>query len=208
MMFGSIPSTCRAITDWPGEQTKFRRSSPFKAPWDRTLQLLKSELGQLSAKAVVLELAFREVDIRADGSGPKARAVARHPGVILSFTGKHGPLRIACDRFVSWQDNLRAIGLGLHDLRRLDRYGIVRRGEQYSGWRQIPAAAGNGVLSREEAARVLADLSSFSVSWILAGEGWRDAYRQAALRTHPDHGGRNEDFLRVQSARGAFGGKP
>lgn len=40
---------------------------------------------------------------------------------------------------VDWQINLRAIALGLEALRKLDRYGITSRGEQYTGWRAIEA---------------------------------------------------------------------
>jgi hypothetical protein len=36
----------------------------------------------------------------------------------------------------TWQDNLRAVALGLEALRRVERYGIAQRGEQYAGWRR------------------------------------------------------------------------
>ncbi len=36
-----------------------------------------------------------------------------------------------------WQANVRAVALGLGHLRTLTRYGIVRNGQQYAGWKQI-----------------------------------------------------------------------
>src|SRR5947208_1880483 len=82
------------------------------------------------------QFAVTESDIRLDGR-PRARAVASHPGVVLAFDSRHGPLKYAVDTFDRWQDNLRAIALGLEHLRAVDRYGVTRRGEQYTGWRQI-----------------------------------------------------------------------
>lgn len=45
--------------------------------------------------------------------------------------------QFAVDQFPTWQDNLRAIALGLDALRRVQRYGIVKEDEQYTGWKQL-----------------------------------------------------------------------
>lgn len=87
------------------------------------------------------------------------------------------------DAFPHWQDNVRAIALGLEALRKVDRYGIGKRGEQYVGWRALPAGdAGEVDRGRdliEEAGGV-----------------------RAALKCHhPDHGGDPADFSAVQAAR-------
>src|SRR5690606_24676973 len=69
------------------------------------------------------------------------QAKAAHPGVILSFDSKVGHLSYPCDTFTSWQDNLRAVALALEALRKLDRYGVTKRGEQYRGFLAIEATA-------------------------------------------------------------------
>lgn len=46
-------------------------------------------------------------------------------------------IQLACDRFLSWEDNLRAITKTLESLRAVDRYEVVEGGEQYAGFRQI-----------------------------------------------------------------------
>jgi hypothetical protein len=46
----------------------------------------------------VIELALDEGDIRLDGL-PRAHARPRHPGVIVSFDSKHGPLGYGTDAF-------------------------------------------------------------------------------------------------------------
>ena len=102
--------TLRPIDHWPGKLRFRRERSPFSAPMKDTLAKIKRELSALSAQAIVLEISLRTQDFRLDGL-PRAGAIATHPGVILSFRSKYGPLRFAFDRFDKWTENLRAIGL-------------------------------------------------------------------------------------------------
>lgn len=175
----------RPIDAWPGPMTAERRPSAFSAPYRDTLQLLDRELAAIGAEEVVLQLALREDQIRVDGR-PKANAATpAHPGVILAFDSPYGPLKYATDVFTRYEDNLRAIALGLESLRRVDRYGITKRGEQYSGWRQLGAGDGD------------ADLLQRGRELIVEHGG-----ATAALNaTHPDHGGDREDFEAVQAVR-------
>jgi len=136
----------RPIQKWPGELTKSRRSSPFRAGYRDTLDLLERELNQLHARNVVVQLAVRESEIALDGN-LKAYAKPQYPGVILSFEvfkasgkrneqgqrlGKYEPFSFPCDSFTDWRDNLRAIALGLEALRKIDRYGVTRSGDRKS----------------------------------------------------------------------------
>lgn len=45
--------------------------------------------------------------------------------------------QFACDRFLRWEDNLRAITKTLDALRAVDRYDVVQGGEQYAGFKQL-----------------------------------------------------------------------
>lgn len=197
----------RPIDQWPGELERGRRRSPFSAGWTQTRAQLHRELRELSAKNVVLQIAITEADLRIDGT-PRARAVASHPGVILAFDSRFGPLKYATDRFDSWQDNVRAIALGLEALRRVDRYGITKRGEQYTGWKAI--GTGSSSLSRVEALRAIAELAyePETVPVALERMGDRDgpevlrtAIRRAAKRAHPDAGGTPEQWATYTRAR-------
>jgi hypothetical protein len=172
----------RPIQHWPTEFSRTRNlSNPFRAGWSDTLTRLEAELAKLGAHDVVIEIALDESEIRMDG-WPRANARPRHPGAIVSFDSKHGPLRYGTDAFPDWQANIRAIALGLEALRKVDRYGIGKRGEQYAGWKQI----GAGLAER---GRELID---------------EHGSESAALKaTHPDHGGNREDFEAVVAARSA-----
>ena len=173
---------CRPITLWPPEFSRTRTSDQFSAGWLDTLDLLQRELGKLDAANVVIELALDESEIRLDG-WPRANARPTHPGVIVSFDSRHGPLRYGTDAFPRWQSNVRAIALGLEALRKVDRYGIGRRGEQYVGWKALGTGGGQVERGRQ-----------------LIGE--HGGVTAALKATHPDHGGDREDFEAVQAARG------
>lgn len=175
----------RPLTTWPGRKMtphSERRRSPFSAAFGDTTILLRRELDHLGAHQAVLELAIGEGDIRLDGL-PRASARAAHPGVVLSFESRHGPLRYAVDRFVAWQDNLRAIALGLESLRRVDRYGMSSSGEQYRGWLALEAGT--------------SDLVTWGRTLITHHGG----VAAALMATHPDRGGDPDDFAAVQAAR-------
>lgn len=165
-------------------------SSPFSASWSVTVHDLARELGHLNPRRAVLELAMREQDFRIDGL-PRANARATHPGVVLSLIGsKHGDLRYPAHTFHDWQSNVRAIALALEALRKVDRYGVTKLGQQYAGWRALPASTSeSGAL--EYGRRIIA----------------RHGSVRAALRaTHPDtreEGYSDASFAAVQAARDA-----
>lgn len=185
------------LTEWPAAATpaaqrKSRYS--FRARWDSTLELLEIELGHLKATDVIISAALRPEDIRIDGWPRSNAAEPRHPGVILSFASKHGPLRYLTDRYDGWKANVRAIALGLEALRAVDRYGITERGEQYVGWKAIPPTTGHG--------------RQYSLDFLrgFTGRGLDDdtppasMYKQALIKAHPDHGGSRELLEQVQDA--------
>jgi hypothetical protein len=117
----------------------------------------------LGARNTVLQVAMTESDFRNDGY-PRANAKATHPGVILSFDTRHGSLSFPCDRFTTWQDNLRAIALAMEALRKVDRYGVTRNGEQYTGWRAIGSGSATqnptAIPSHDQALLTIARLSA------------------------------------------------
>lgn len=205
---------------WDGPVTPAheRRSRwTFKAPWSDTLALLRQELSHLDATGRILEADFRERDLRLDGM-PRADArQPAHPGIRLFFDSKYGPLVYATDKHEFWQHNVRAIALGLESLRAVDRYGVTRRGEQYKGWNALPSGieVPSSPLTVDEAARFVAEHGAPSLismgGWLLLKERshaseLRRAYQAAARKLHPDTGGREKDFKRLQDAMRLLGG--
>lgn len=193
----------RPIDKWPGARTDYPQRSRFKASYSATLRLLDRELAHLDAERVVIQLALEERDIRQDGL-PRANARPSHQGVILAFDSKHGPLKYPCDTFDDWQDNLRGIALALEHLRAVDRYGVTRRGEQYTGWKALPGPGGSTETMDVHAAADLIARASGVVqphSILTDPDGFQAAYRRAARELHPDGNGTVEAFQRLQVAR-------
>jgi hypothetical protein len=199
--------TCRPIDQWPSDFTKRRVPAPFRASWSTTISGLARELRHLEAKNPVLMVELRERDIRLDGM-PRSGARPDHPGVILAFDSKHGPLKYPCDTYTDWQDNLRAIVLAMDALRRVDRYGVTSRGEQYTGWKALPAGRGDASsgMTTTAAAEILMRAGGLSPGggahdrawWANFGAG---VVRSARAATHPDrHNGDTAQWHLVDNA--------
>lgn len=203
----------RPLDQWPRERRRRHDRSRFDSPWTSTVDLLGRELRHLSARNAAILVDCAPSDIRVDGTMPKANARVGYPGVVVAFDSIHGPLKYVADAFDRWQDNVRAIALGLEALRKVDRYGITSRGEQYTGWAQLPSGiqAPATRMTAEEAASFIADHGG------IGPEGYgmvlddRDVcsrwYRIAAKRLHPDAGGDAAEFQRLQAAYDVVNGK-
>lgn len=186
--------TVRPISDRSAFEGK-RQSSPFQSSWSSTEELLLREVRALAGRDLVLELDVRERDLRIDG---RLRADARpsSAAVRVAFESVHGPLAYATDRFPTWQANVRAIALGLEALRKVDRYGITKRGEQYAGWKALPSGSGgtSSHMTREEALGVLGkwgrmryDLPAIPAEHVNTDPGvLASLYREARRGAHPD----------------------
>lgn len=181
--------TLRPLIGWPREFTAKRTRSPFRSDFTDTIDLLKRELFALGPGSKhapsVLQIALTEQDFRRTDGMPRAAALPSHPGVILTIdTATAGTLSYPCDRFQRWQDNLRAIALGLEALRKIHRYGISPGHEQYRGWQAIEAP---------KQKQTLAELVAFLAK--VAGEGGVPEgsvqnvvrlLRAARAQAHPD----------------------
>lgn len=194
----------KPIAKWPNAPTPPEsRRYRFRAQWSQTLDLLEFELGKLRAADITIEAFFHPGEIRNDG-WPKSSARPSHPGVILRFTTAGKQAEFACDRFADWQQNLRAIALGLEKLRLVDDYGIVaEEGQQYTGWLRLPESS--AIDEATELARKLVDLACVGdlPSQILTDKRRFEAVATEALRrNHPDtSNGYVEGFQLALSAR-------
>lgn len=200
------------IREWPGEMTRNRQRANFRRtvpgsyrresmPLSDTLGILDRELRALGGREAELLVAIAPADFRLDGR-PRTNAKQEHPGIILSFESKHGHLSYPCDTFTTWQDNLRAIALALEALRKVDRYGVTKRGEQYRGFLAIEAtAAPAGFATVDDALAFLGTFAGLGLAEmkVIAGAPGR-ALRRAQRDAHPDLGGDAATFQHVSLA--------
>lgn len=189
--------TVRPLTnrhEFPGKHSY----SDFSATWSDTLDVLEREIAALRGREVVIEVDVDERGIRNDGM-LRSDARAKTPAVRIAFESKHGPLQYATDIFIgrtyrsrmeSWQHNVRAIALGLEALRKVDRYGISRSGEQYRGYKALPPGIGLGAthMTQTDAIAVLAAAAGCNVGelWEDRADNLADLHRLARFKAHPD----------------------
>lgn len=183
-----------------------RKRSPFKAAYNATLDLLFREAELLGAGRLVLQVDLQASQIRRDGLPKDGARYGSNPGVIVSFDSRHGALRYATDTYATWQANLRAVALGLEDLRAVDRYGISKRGEQYRGWTAIASATpGRGPFTTADEARQwmrgAAEVEGINrASWTTLD----DLYKKLAVLMHPDMPAGSADRWERLDAAAAF----
>lgn len=185
---------CYPLDRWDGPETERRGNSGYGARWSTTLKDLETEAGKLGADEVLILLDVRRDQLRVDGWPKTGTDVP--PRVAISFASTHGPLRFQCDRWQTWHENVRAIGITLQRLRLIDEGGVARSGEQYRGWAAI--GTGSGATSAEQA---IATLRRHAGPDGADSASWQDLYRLAAHRTHPDRGGNAEAFGEITAAR-------
>ncbi len=185
------------LTSYPQAETDPRRRGVFRVSPGRAIDDLRQELERAGALRATLELDVRDGDIRTDGQ-LRANSRPYSPRVVVSFEHPTaGWLRYPCDTFTDHLDNIRAIALALEALRAVERYGVVRRAEQYAGWKALPATT-TPTLSLEQAAKLLlsyvTDDPSKDGTWVQIVED-QDVYlehrRLARAATHPDRLGGN-----------------
>ena len=181
-----MKATFRPLAAWPYPEQK-HRPALFKVGYARTMQDLEYEIEAVRGSDLIIGVVATERDVRMDGR-LKADAKVNHAGVEVSFQVPDGR-RLTFHTDVhsgyreSWQDNLRAIALGLESLRAVQRYGITTGlGEQYAGFAQLTAGGpdpAKGKLLAERAGGI----------------------RQALMAHHPDRGGDDRDFADVVAYR-------
>lgn len=197
------------IDTWPGTKTDSwkRKASLFKAAYSKTLDLLEGELKKIAAKDILIQTWLQREQIRNDGWPKSNAAKPKEPGVILTFVRAGKTVSMPCDKYRDWEDNLGAIALSLQALRAVDRYGVTQSGEQYRGWESLPPPSTSVEMTDEIAEEIISRWSSVPKEWIRKDPVQAaTAIREAIKRTHPDKGGRAEDFLSVQKAANAMRG--
>lgn len=195
-----------------------REASRFTVGWDAALQLLDRELTALKARDVVFEVDVTDAQIRLDGM-LRSGARVDFPGVRIAFESKHGPLTYATDRFLKpswqrkgmqqhWQHNVYAIAKSLERLRLVDDYGVTKRGEQYTGFKALPAGRSMPAshMTTDQACRILSELSGVTITPGESEQSTRARLREAKAAAHPDrHDGDRTLWDHVEQAARVLG---
>lgn len=209
----------KPIIRWIGAATKHPQSSRFKQTYSNTKKILESELDKLGAVAstIHLEMFIKPEDLRIDGE-LRANVKPYRDGVVLSFSRISSrtfdeqtrqwnnnllSLSYPCDAFDYWRDNLRAVALSLEALRKVARYGVFKYEDMVSRL-ALPSAEGK-ISDRDSALQFIAAHSRRKMEQLTETPFLKSAYLEAAMKLHPDKGGKVDDFHRLQKAKEILG---
>lgn len=119
------------------------------------------------------------------------------PGVAVYWTTKqHGERMLACDRWSSIRENLRAVGVAVHGLRLMERAGATQILERaFQAFGELPPASVDPVRPWWEVLGMPQDVAtSLSLPMIEA------RYRELVTKSHPDKGGSPEALIELNRA--------
>jgi hypothetical protein len=186
---------------WPQgwKRTHARRSAPYKVTMVKAFADLQRTLKLLGAVRGSVVVSSNVPPRNAMGTPCNDGAKLEDPGVAVYWTTQaHGERVVACDRWNTVRDNVRAIGLALEGLRAMERAGatqILDRAFQAFG--ALPAGEGAPVVRPwwEVLGFPKALTGSLSVAVIEA------RYRELATKAHPDKGGSDAAMAELNRAR-------
>jgi hypothetical protein len=131
------------------------------------------------------------VELRRDGIPYSNAKRPTDPGAAVYFKIKEKPQVLACDRWVTVEENLWSIAMHIDAIRAQARWGVGSVEQAFAGYTALPPAG-----------------SSPGTSWwnVLGCahdaplEAVKDAYREAARKAHPDNGGSHDAMVAVNGA--------
>lgn len=179
---------------WPPGQgrTDRRHKAPFHAGETTILKDMQRAIDKLQLEDVQITTDRR---VRLDGGISLSTDQAlQDPGIALYFKRKGEDVIMAFDKFNDFWGNLRAIGLYLEYMARLESYEMGEITDRaFTGFRALPASVQTPLPHRDW--------------WIVLGVRQDDnahaikaAYRELLKVTHPDAGGTQAELDEVQRA--------
>lgn len=187
----------QSIDQFPQERTETPRRARFGSTWTQTERLLIDEASKLDDDGywsdVIIALDADTTEFRADGAGLLASAKLRSQAVVVYVDD--ASVSFPCDTFDHWRDNVRAVALTMERLRAIERYGVAKGGQQYTGWKALPATA---MPAATDPIAILCDVLGWTPEAVRAD--LKRAIAKARISTHPDTGTLKHMWSDVQAA--------
>ena len=118
-------------------------------------------------------------------------------GVVVYFTKDGEQMAAACDRWDNPRDNAQDLYHYLHETRMQEQRGTVTAESEYQKLR-LPSGDGDAVVAKAPAHEVLGVAPDAPRATV------KGAYRELLKERHPDHGGTEAEFHRLQEAKEAM----
>lgn len=181
--------------NWPPgwKRTQYPAWPTFKATMQTTMADLEKVLDSLDCQNIVITT---NQALRLDGGlRTSQEAIPQDTGVALYFMRNGEELCIPCDKFNTVHANLRAVGLTLEYIRRMENYGTSEMvNAAFRGFKALPEA----IVLGEHTARAWWEV--LGVSQGAPASVVRAAYKALLHEKHPDKGGSDWEFEELQKA--------
>jgi DnaJ-domain-containing protein 1 len=182
---------------WPTGWKRTARPvrAAFKVSMTESLNHLYRQFELMGVSNVVIS---SNMQTRLDGRPLSKQTNFDDQGVAIYFTRNGQQQCIPCDKWDKVESNIRAIGLTVEALRSLDRWGAKETVDAaFQGFTALPSGAG-AISTPDRSAQTWYEILEVSPS---AGEEViKAAYRAKIAKAHPDRGGSEVEFKRIQSA--------
>lgn len=174
---------------WPKTQPGYHKQGSFKVTYDEAVRQLADELERFSADSAYIST---DQELRINGM-PRRDSRPVTNGAALYFVRNGKQLCIPCDVFFTVRENIRAIGLTIESIRRMERYGTSQMVEAaLSGFAALPATASeSNVKAWHEVLGVSPDAPAAVIT---------AAYRALSKTAHPDGGGSEAKWQQLRTA--------
>jgi len=177
---------------WPEYQNRTsgysRKKSNFGVRFSKARDEAIREINLLGGKNIVVS---SNLETRQDGLPYANAKEPSDPGVAIYFQLKEKAMVFACDKWKTTTENIRAIGKTIEAIRGIERWGSSEMMEQaFQGFKALPAP-------KKLSWRLVMGFNHHSVP---SKDELRKAFRDKAMLEHPDHGGDNEKWKKVQFA--------
>jgi DnaJ-domain-containing protein 1 len=130
---------------------------------------------------------------------PYANASPDDPAVVIRWTMDGEQYCVAADEYTTVRDNVRAIGLYIEEKRKMSNRP-VHTGQDEFATARLPSGNGDeeAIVATEPPHETLG-VAPDAPEAVVKG-----AYRELLKERHPDHGGREAEFKRLQEAKEAM----
>lgn len=180
---------------WPAGKIRTkphrREYARFKVTPDQAMRQMLEELKSQRRYGARNVVVTSNIPLRKDGLPYASYRKPEDPGVSVYFEVGGEPHFVACDRFNTVGDNVRAIGLTLENMRRNEAYGVITKAEALQAAKLLPPPPGALLRPWYEV---------LEVSPAAGLEVIEAAYRAKARKLHPDAGGNAADFAELAAA--------
>jgi hypothetical protein len=173
---------------WPVgyPRTQWKKSARFDTNFANARDAIVNEIKRFRGKDIVIST---DIPVKNDGFPYASFKTPKDCGVAVYFTYENNQVVFACDKWDRVEDNMQAIRKTIEAMRGLDRWGVSDMlNRAFTGFTAIPEKVNSNWWD------VLECSKNSTVEEITK------AYYAKAKKVHPDKGGSNEEFSKVNAA--------